>query len=105
MTTIILIILVLAFDIAAQDTFITIETKLKGEMEYFSFSGNGTATIDWGDGSVIDTVKIYPMSKTIEKSEALRGKGIAPPAYTKADRKTITVTGNITELFVGTGLP
>jgi len=61
---------------------ITITLQAEGEVQ-FTLNGEGTASIDWGDGSPVETLEIRNISLTKK----------AKHTYAKASEYTIKVTG------------
>ncbi len=107
---------------------ITIVTSRMGDItqggledpSYFGLTGNGTAVIDWGDGSQPETITLLPLKEdhyhldNISYSDHggydyfVPGMGVAligyenyvHHVYTMQGQKTITVTGDITGLYI-----
>ncbi len=90
---------------------ITIVTSREGDMvlwgvedwSRFSLAGNGTATIDWGDGSQLQEVTLLPIVSEpgVDGFETgYKRDHEINHTYTMPGLKTITITGDITGLFV-----
>lgn len=69
-----------------------------GEMNFF-FAGEGEVTIDWGDGSAIETVPLNPLS---EQGLTTSLNTVPHTFVAGSAEKTITLRGTVTG--VGTGL-
>ncbi len=89
---------------------ITMTTTLQGEwvgvsnqsVSGINLYGRGSATIDWGDGSTTTTGELDPLREEINYPIAVAdGDTDYGHSYNIAGEKTITITGDITGLFVG----
>ncbi len=64
-------------------------------------AGNGSATIDWGDGSDVETITLPPTLTTYYEDDSSWFSH--DYSETGATTKTITITGDIKELNTGSG--
>ncbi len=79
-------------------TYITITTTLHGKIP-LSLNGNGEAIIDWGDGSALQTVTLYPLPPF--RLDMYKDRDCTPHTFDSSNVKTITVTGDITGINTG----
>lgn len=72
--------------------YITAITTKEGDFDYW-IAGSGEATIDWGDGSEVQTITLKPLTKGDILYLWNREDHSFPHSYAAAGAKTVTITG------------
>jgi hypothetical protein len=68
---------------------IRITNGYNGRLDYFAIAGSGEATIDWGDGSPVETVTLYPL----DEYGYMPQNGKVIHTYYNNNERTIAITG------------